>query len=77
VILLGVTCALMAAGISAAPAAATNPALRILGYGLVFGISLALMWSSSSALVLSFGAGSAVSLLQNRILARERRLAAS
>jgi YidC/Oxa1 family membrane protein insertase len=75
VILLGVTCALMAAGISAAPVATTNPAVRILGYGLVFGISLALMWTASSALVLSFGAGSAVSLLQNRILARERRIA--
>jgi len=76
-ILLGVTCALMAAGISAAPAANAHPAARVLSYGVVIGISLALMWSSSSALVLSFGAGSAVSLLQNRILARERRIAAA
>ncbi len=71
-LLLSATCALMAAGISAAPA---QPGARIIGYGVIFAIAMALMWTSSSALVLSFGAGSAVSLVQNRILARERRLA--
>jgi YidC/Oxa1 family membrane protein insertase len=71
--LLSIVCALMAAGVAASPAANTNPAVRIFSYCAMFGVMLVVMWSTSSAVVLSFGAGSLVSLLQNRMLARESK----
>ena len=54
----------------------------ITAVGVALGIlaaaaTLFFFWSASSAVMLSMGAGSLVSMLQNRLLARDRRLEAA
>ena len=68
-----------ASGLAASVAPATpgaTQAARLVPF-LAAGATLFFLWSASSTLVLSIGAASAVSALQNWLLRRETRLAAS
>ena len=69
-LVLGVA-ALTAWGISTAPVATGQPAApNVIMVASVIA-TVAFLWSASSALALSFGAGSLVSVLQNWLLSRE------
>jgi YidC/Oxa1 family membrane protein insertase len=73
-LLLGVA-ALSAWGVSSAPATPgqTTPQTPLLVISVV--LTLAFLWSASSAVTLSMGAGSLVSVLQNWLLSREAKAA--
>jgi YidC/Oxa1 family membrane protein insertase len=77
VLVLGVA-ALMAWGLSSAPATPgqTNAAANVLMIASVLG-TVAFLWSASSALALSVGAGSLVSVLQNWLLNRNAKMRAT
>ena len=71
-LLLGVS-ALSGITASVAPAAGTPAGTRTM-IAVAVGGTLLFLWSASSAVALSVGAGSAVSLLQNWILRRDARI---
>jgi YidC/Oxa1 family membrane protein insertase len=73
--ILGVT-ALTAWGTSTAPAAPGQPSAPAALVMLSVVLTLAFLWSASSAVAVSMGAGSLVTLLQNWLLARDARATA-
>jgi YidC/Oxa1 family membrane protein insertase len=73
--ILGVT-ALTAWGTSTAPAAPGQPSAPTALVMLSVVLTLAFLWSASSAVAVSMGAGSLVTLLQNWLLARDARVTA-
>ena len=74
--LLGVTAlsAWVASSTPVAPGQTTTPTVFVVA--AVIG-TLVFLWSASSAVVLSMGAGSLVSLLQNWLLARDAKVQAA
>jgi YidC/Oxa1 family membrane protein insertase len=56
-----------------APGGVSTGAARTMSF-VVMGLTLMFLWSASSAVVISVGAGSAVTALQNWILSRERKV---
>jgi YidC/Oxa1 family membrane protein insertase len=71
--LVSLVCALTAASFIAPPAATGQPGMPVLLKAAMIAVSFGFLWSVSSAMALSMGAGSVVSILQNWILARDRR----
>lgn len=65
--------AIAALAASVAPSANTQSLAPMAMAALAAGLTLLFLWSSSSAVALSVGAGSAVSLVQSIILRRESR----
>lgn len=72
-ILLAAVVVLGGAALATAPAAPGQPALPSATWIIAGGATLLFLWSASSAVALSVGAGSLISMLQNRLLARGDR----
>ncbi len=70
---LSIVAALTAAVVGSAPVAPGQPATPTVAWVMFVGTTLVFAWSASSAVALSMGAGSLVSVLQNWILARDAR----
>jgi len=75
-VLLGVTAlsAWVASSTPAAPGQTTTPTAFVV---IAASVTLVFLWSASSAVALSMGAGSLVSLLQNWLLARDAKVQAA
>ena len=69
---MSLVCALTAASFIAPPAATGQPGMPVLIKVAMIAVSFGFLWSVSSAMALSMGAGSLVSIFQNWLLARER-----
>jgi YidC/Oxa1 family membrane protein insertase len=65
---------LAAAAASITPSAPASPISTRLQMAMAAGATLLFLWSASSAVALSVGAGSAVSVLQNWLIRRDARL---
>jgi YidC/Oxa1 family membrane protein insertase len=72
-LLVAIATLLAGVGVATAPTTPNSPVTPQMIAMLVMGATLIFLWSASSAVALSVGAGSAVSMLQNWLLARDAR----